>query len=260
MKRFECGLAMLLAMLPLQAQAFDWVANEVQYLYGDTFREPFNPDDVAKHTVTFQHADGHSLGRNYMFVDVLQSDRHDDHATEIYGEGYASLSLSKLTGVAWSAGILKDVNLTAGINWGYKYYDDVVVNPRVYLPGITLDFNLPGFNFFNVDVLAYIDRGRYDGHDSDCRGTSWQVNPVWNLPFSLGGEKFSFEGYANFTGANGPCHASQLAQPQLRWDVGSHFGKPDKAYVGMEYHYWRNKFGIEDLDDRVPQALFVYKF
>ena len=251
---------LLLLGLSTSAHAFDWVVNEVQYLYGTEFREPFNPDDVSKHTVTLQHADGHSLGRNFMFVDVLQSDRYDEHATEVYAEAYASLSLSKLTGREWSAGILKDVNLTAGINWGYKDYEGYTVNPRVFLPGITLDFNLPGFAFFNLDVLAYIDRGRFDGEDNGCHGTTWQINPVWNLPFSAGGEKFSFEGYVNFTGANGACRSNTLAQPQLRWDVGHHFGKPDKAYFGMEYQYWRNKFGIEDLDDHVPQALFVYKF
>ncbi len=191
---------------------------------------------------------------------MLESDGKDEHATEIYAEGYASLSLSKLTGHAWSWGIIKDVNLTAGINYGYKSYPDYGVNPRVLLPGITIDLNVPGFTFLNIDVLGYIDRGKFDGRDNSRNAETYQIAPAWALPFSIGNAKFSFEGYANITGSHGNCHHNVLTQPQLRWDVGNHYGKPDKLMVGVEYQYWHNKYGIEGLHDSLPQFLAVWRY
>jgi nucleoside-specific outer membrane channel protein Tsx len=246
--------------LPSTVHAADWSDSEIQFLHGSSYREPFNPDDVAKNIITIQHADGHAYGRNFFFVDILKSDGQDEHAREVYAEGYASFSLSKLTGHAWSWGPVRDVNLTAGINYGYKDYPHYGVNPRVLLPGVTVDFNFPGFAFFNVDILSYIDRGRFDGHDNGCNDETWLVTPAWSLPFSLGSAKFSFDGFVDIIGSHGNCHQQVQTQPQLRWDVGNHFDHPGKIFVGIEYQYWHNKFGIRGLQESLPQALLVWKF
>lgn len=242
------------------AQAFDWTDTEIQYLRGSQFREAANPNNVGKQIVTIQHADGHAYGRNFFFIDTLKSDSNDESATEYYGEGYASFSLSKLSGRDWSWGAVRDVNLTAGINYGRKSYDSHSVNPRVLLPGVTVDLNLPGFDFFNVDILAYVDRGQYAGHDNGCNATTYQVTPSWRLPFAIGAAKFSFEGFADVIGAHGNCVRQVLSQPQLRWDVGNHFGNPGKLFAGIEYQYWDNKYGIQGLKDSMPQALLLWKF
>lgn len=253
-------IAFCAAIVSLPAGAAEWSDTEVQLLHGSAYREPFNPDDVAKSIVTIQHADGQTWGRNFFFIDLLKSNSRDERASEAYAEGYSSVSLSKLTGHSLAWGVVRDINLTTGINYGYKWYPHYGVNPRVFLPGITVDFNLPGFAFFNVDMLAYIDRGRFDGRDNGCNDESWQVTPVWNLPFSIGRAKFSFEGFADFIGAHGDCHAQQLTQPQLRWDAGNHFDRPGKFFVGIEQQYWHNKFGIRGLQESLPQVLILWKF
>lgn len=243
-----------------QVTALDWNDTEIQALHGGGFREPVNPRNVAKDIVTIQHADGYSLGRNFLFLDLLKSDSFDRGATEAYSEAYTTLSLSKLSGHAVAAGPVRDFGLTAGINYGHKSYPDYNVEPRVYLPGITLDFDLPGFAFFNLDLLAYIDRGSFDGRDNGCHATSYQVTPSWKLPFAIGSARFSIEGFADFIGAHGNCAAQILTQPQLRWDMGNQFGKPDHLYAGIEYQYWHNKFGVAGLRESFPQALLLWKF
>jgi len=242
------------------AAALEWSDTEVQYLRGREFREPYNPDHIGKQTVTFQHADGHAYGRNFLFIDTLKSDDKDASATEFYGEGYASLSLSKLSGTSWAYGAVRDLNLTAGINYGHKSYSNYNINPRVLLPGITVDLNLPGFAFFNVDMLAYIDRGRFAGNDNGCNADTYQLTPAWKLPFSIAGEKFSFEGFIDVIGAHGNCVRQVLSQPQLRWDIGNHFGPSDKLYLGIEYQFWNNKFGVRGVRESFPEALLVWKF
>ena len=104
---------------------------DVQLLYGNGFREPGNPNDVAKTTFTIENASAWSWGSSYFFIDVLHSDSSDQNAWEGYGEWYPSASLGKMTGKDLSLGILKDVSLTTGINAGRK---STGANPLVFLP------------------------------------------------------------------------------------------------------------------------------
>jgi nucleoside-specific outer membrane channel protein Tsx len=235
----------------------NWSTTEVQLLHGDRFREFSNPEAVAKGTLTLTNASGFDWGGSYFFVDYLKSDGHDDHDEEFYGEVYLYPSLSHLTGRSLKAGILKDVSLTLGVNYGEKTNG---ANPRALLPGLTFHLNLPGFAFFDLGVNAYLDHSLFNGQASTCNGETWQITPVWKLPFRLGGLGFSFEGYADFTGAHGTCVRQVLSQPQLRLDVGKAFGRPGQVHLGIEYQYWHNKFGIRGLNDRVPQALLVWGF
>lgn len=255
---FSCAVVLTLA-LSAQAHAAEWSDTEIQYLHGAEFREPFNSEDVTKDIITLQHASGYEWGRVFGFMDALQSNGRDEHASELYAEGYASLSLSKLSGATFSNAVVRDINLTAGINYGYKAYKGYGVNPRVLLAGITIDFNLPAFDFFNVDMLAYVDRGRFDGRDNGCHAETYQITPAWKMPFNIGKARFSFEGFTDFIGKHGNCERQILAQPQLRLDLGHYFNLENKLYMGVEYQYWHNKYGIEGLRESHPQALLVWK-
>lgn len=244
------------------ARAADWADNEIQYLYGSKFHDVSNDVDTAKSIITLQHASGYKYGRNFFFVDMLKSDSTDGRYGEIYGEYYHTLSISKLQGQDWSKNFLKDVGVTAGINYGSKN-STFGPNPQVYLLGPTFDLNVPGFAFFNVDVLAYSDHGTYSGFGGGklCgdSGTTYQVTPAWLLPFSIGSAKFSFTGFMDIIGSHGTCARQILTQPQLRWDVGNHFGKPDTVFLGFEYQYWKNKVGIDGRNESHPQFLLVWK-
>lgn len=251
---------LLLVGLSTQSQAAEWSNTEIQYLHGGEFREPFNSENVTKDIMTLQHVSGYEWGRVFGFMDVLQSNGRDEHASEVYAEGYASFSLGKLNGGTRLNSFVSDINLTAGMNYGYKTYRDYGVNPRVLLAGVTIDFSLPHFDFFNLDILAYVDRGRFDGRDNGCHAETHQVTPAWKMPFKIGKARFSFEGFTDFIGKHSNCARQVLAQPQLRWDLGNYLNLEDKLYVGMEYQYWHNKFGIEGLKESLPQALLVWKF
>jgi len=249
-----------LAAVSLPVQALEWSSNQVEVLRGNEFHEPFNPQRVGKTTLTYLHADGHAYGRNLLFVDYLQSNAADSNAREIYGEGYTSLSLSKLSGEQVGGGAIRDLNLTFGVNYGEKNYPAYRVTPRVFLPGVTVDFSAPGFNFLTLDMLAYVDRGLFAGRDNGCHATGWQVTPAWELPFKAGEARLTFEGFVDVIGQHGACARQILSQPRLRWDVGHHWGAPDHLYLGLEYQYWQNKFGLAGEYDRVAQTFLMWKF
>ncbi len=231
----------------------EWSNSEIQYLHGANYNEPFNPNDIGQSIITVTHADGWAYGRNFFFMDALFTDSGQPSQTNLYGEAYSTFSLSKITGLNLSHGIIKDFGLTAGVNLG-ENLDSPRSGFRAWLYGITMDFDLPGFAYFNVDFL------RQRVTETADLGTSWQITPVWKLPFAIAGTHWSFEGFADFIGRNQTAARQALAQPQLRLDVGDLWGNADHLYLGIEYQYWHNKYGIKGLHDKVPQALLVWKF
>ncbi len=263
-------MALLLATLPVSpgALALDWSATELELLHGWDYREPFNAHRVSKSLVTIQHASGYGLGRNFMFVDLLKSGSQErdlgnnpESPTEIYGEAYTTLSLSKVAGRELAGGPVRDLGLTLGLNAGTKD-SQLGPRPKVYLAGLTLDFAVAQ-GFFNMDVLAYWDRGCYDGINScpDYK-TTYQITPAWSVPFRLGPVDAEFAGFVDIIGARGAGTVRQvLTQPQLRLDIGRGLlGEKGRLYAGIEYQYWHNKYGSRGVDEHNPQLLVLWKF
>ena len=260
-------VALWCAVLTAPAGAQVWSANEVQLLHGTRYQEPYNPNPVSKRILTLQHASGYEWGRVFGFVDMLDSNAQERNLSgqpespqEIYGEGYVTVSLSHALQRNLSVGIIKDVGLTVGVNAGNKN-SQLHPNPRVYLAGVTVDFAVPR-GFFNVDVLGYRDNGCYQGIQQcpDYHAT-YQITPAWAVPFTVGNQAWEFTGFADFIGSRGQDTVAQiLTQPQIRVDLGKHWGQPGRLYAGIEYQYWRNKFGVQGVNEHHPQALLAVKF
>jgi nucleoside-specific outer membrane channel protein Tsx len=249
------------------ASALEWTASEVQLLHSSRFREPGNPDRITKNIVTVEHANGYSLGQNFFFIDMLKSGNQEldlagrrEAPMEFYGEAYTTLSLSRLSGHAVSTGPVKDMGLKAGINLNRK---DSQLDPHleIYLAGLSLDFAVSR-GFFNLSIYAFDDHTCFKGIPlcPDYRPTH-QITPLWNMPFTLGPIDGEFAGIIKFIGSRGAGTVSQVfSQPQLRFDIGKPFGKKGSLYAGIEYQYWRNKYGMKDVDDKHPQVLLLWKF
>lgn len=237
-------LLLCLQGLPLQsADAFDWTASDIQLLYGSDFE--FGDDERT--TVTVEHGHGWQYGTNFFFADI--ADRNDI-GVEIYAEVYAYLSMNKLTEYVWSLGPVKDISLVAGLNISNKPEND---NFKAYLLGLSFDLSNPLFDYLQLDIAAY--------KADDISGKyGIQITPVWSLPFEIAALKFKFRGFTDFrtgnTNASGNFHI--LAQPQLLLDVGYLAGwKSDIIYVGTEYSYWQNKYGVKGVDESVVQAMII---
>jgi nucleoside-specific outer membrane channel protein Tsx len=245
------------ALFACTGEAANWTDTEIQALYGSGFHEPANPSTVAKETITLQNASGFDWGSSFAFVDYLKSNDADNHADELYGEAYLYPSLSKLTGRSFKTIGLKDVALDMGVNYGEKSNG---ANPRILLAGVTLNLDVPRFNFFDISFNAYLDRSEFSGQPSLTQGNGMQITPCWQLPFKIGRVSMSFEGFVDYTTGYAGNAEHTLTQPQIRADIGDLFGYPKKLYAGIEYQYWHNKFGIRGLNDEAPQALLVWKF
>jgi nucleoside-specific outer membrane channel protein Tsx len=252
------ALLPLLASTTLAQEARGFSASDVQLLYGWDFKEPGLSESVPKNVVTFENTSGWSWGSSYLFVDVARSwSDADANAKEVYGEWYPSVSLRKLSGRGASAGFVRDVSFTMGLNSGVRSTGPA---PFVVLPGITVDLRMPGFKFLSVGVFAYVDRGKFEGQPTGCHATTYQVTPSWSLPFKVGGAGFSFDGFVDFIGSHADCEAMVISQPQLKLDLSGLWHKPGRVFLGVEFDYWHNKYGISGLTDEVFLPVVVWTF
>lgn len=230
---------------------------DLQGLYGSKFREPGIPEGVKKGTATLENSAGWSWGSSYFFIDYLRSNSVDQHATEFYTEWYPSASISKITGYKSCIPILKDLLITMGFNAGTK---STGASPLVFLPGFTLDLDIPEFQFFSLGIYAYIDKGRINGHSNGAHKTAYQITPSWSLPFKFGCFSFRFDGFIDFIGAHGESVRQVVAQPTIKLDVGNFWCQPNRLFVGTEWAYWHNKYGIRRLNQSAPQAVIMWVF
>ncbi|MBI4917852.1 MAG: hypothetical protein HY825_18580 [Acidobacteria bacterium] len=61
-------------------------------------------------------------------------------------------------------------------------------------------------------------------------------------------------------GREGEREAQLLAQPQVLVDLGPLWGNEGQVMLGIEYQYWRNKFGIAGVTESAPQAMVLWRF
>ena len=251
------------------AASADWSVTEVQLQFGSLDVPTFatgGKKNVSQDTliVTLQHASGWAFGDVFFFIDFLDAQSNEEfdfNNKEAYGEIYPHFSSSKIFGINYGDGLLRDVGLITGVNYSAD------ANVLKYLPGIRLSWNIPGFAFLNTDFLAYIDDSKgVSGGGAPKEDDSFIFDISWAYPIEIGGQKFSFEGHAEYVDGRdnefgGRVKSWILAQPQFRWDIGNAlFGNPDKLFVGTELQYWNNKLGDGATDEFAAQALAVWRF
>jgi len=225
------------------APLFDWTSNNIQVLTGGSYE--LGPE--RRNSMTLEHANGWAYGENFAFLDIIN---RDDIGTEYYGEFYPRLSLSKMTGKKPSNNLFKDFSLVAGFNLSNQPKSDPF---KAYLLGAGVAFHVPNMDYFQIDILAF--------KSDNTESTGIQISPVWSVPFQIGSLRFKFKGFIDWQSkkATGGEYFI-LAQPQLLLDIGQLAGHSDQVYAGIEYSYWRNKFGIKGLTEKVPQAMLMITF
>ena len=253
---------------PANAGGPQWSTTEVQLQLGQLDVPQFAGGGTdTTFIVTGQHASGWGFGDVFWFADVSKGDDSEDNHFnhwDLYSELYLNFSSAKILKVKYGDGVLRDIGLIAGVNYG--------MDPGVlkFLPGVRFAWNIPGFNFLNTDITAYIDASEgVDGGDFNApeETDSFMVDMNFaSKSFAIGKQHFNVEGHVEYIGKRRNefgerVHAHILGQPQLRWDAGeTMFGKPNKLFLGVEYQFWFNKLGEEDQDEHAVQALAVWRF
>ena len=255
--RTTIALAALTCALSAQAATFS--DTSIGYRYGTDFSEPFNKNHISKDILNLNHVSGYKYGTNFFNVDMLLSDDKDpagagsgNGAQEIYVVYRNTVDLEKVTGTAYKFGPVRGVGFTGGFDLNTKTDAGYNSKKRMLVAGPTLMMDVPGF--LNISLLALWEsnapystftkvstpRYSYDMHA--------MLTAAWGIP--LGSSGFSFEGFANFIDSKGKNEFGVETAPetnidmQIMYDVSPMIGAAPKSLkVGLEYQYWKNKFG-----------------
>jgi len=234
------------------AAAAEWSDTSIGWRYGTKFREPFIAEDITKNIIDFQHASGYKYGVNFFNIDLLMSDKNDPAAggagaQEAYVVYRNTVDLSKVTGSEYKFGIVRGIGGTFGFDWNTKNDIGYSSKKRMAVIGPTLMMDVPGF--LNISVLALFesnapvgisDRYNYDTHP--------MLDLSWGIP--IGSSPFSFQGYFDIIAPKGKDEfggdtaTETHLDASIMLDVGRVLGGPKDTFkVGLEYEYWKNKFG-----------------
>jgi len=253
-------LAAAASLLATAAHAADWSDTSIGVRTGEKYAEPFNTKDIKKTIVDFNHVSGYKYGSNFFNIDFLLSDKNDpagagstNGAQEVYVVYRHTLDLEKVTGTPMKFGFVRGVGATLGFDANTKTDAGYNSKKRMLVAGPTFNVDVPGF--LSVSLLALFEsnapfntfskvstpRRSYDTHP--------MLTAAWGIP--LGKDTgFSFEGFANFIASKGKLDdkvtdsaAETNIDAQVMYDVGALAGAKGKFKVGLEYQYWKNKFG-----------------
>jgi nucleoside-specific outer membrane channel protein Tsx len=250
--------ATALAVASLVSHAADWSDTSIGYRVGNKFGEPFGTNDIHKNIINLTHVSGYKYGINFFNVDYLMSNSKDpsspganDGAREVYVVYRHTLDLEKVSGTSFKFGPVKGLGVTAGFDFNTK--DDAGYNSKkqMLVLGPTVNFDVPGF--LSVSVLQLWESNA--PHNSFTNTSTpryyYKTHPMltaaWGIP--LFGLPLSFEGFMNYIAAKGTDEFGNGTKPetnidmQIMYDVSTLFGAKNVFKLGLEYQYWRNKFG-----------------
>jgi len=203
-----------------------WQDFSVSLLQGEHYRVYFPKQQV----LTFEHSAATSWGDSFLFYDHL---RGEDGSRNNYAEWAPRFSFSKLSGTQFSNGILTDVLLSTQVEMSRTQTN--------YLYGVGLDFAIAGFKYSKLNLLR-----RQNEHSVD----NWQATLVWGLPFQLFGQQWLYDGFVDWASPAGSQQTQLNWTSQLKWALHPLLDLSSPLYLGVEYVYWRHRFGLADTPQR----------
>jgi len=237
-------LIALLATLvaPVASAELLWTDTSFSYLRGSNLEV----GDDEKNVFTLENASGFSWGSTFLFFDRL-SDRNLG-GQETYGEVGANFTVATME----DGGFVRDVYIATQVEFlateGLPFQNN-------YLAGVGVSLNVPGANYFNVSYYQRSNGGTDDDNE--------QLTIVWAFP--IAGGLFMYDGFLDAPTSSDTAASSLNFTSQIKWDLGKSVldMKPGKLWLGIEYAYWNNKFGIEDspsftTDERATSLLLKW--
>jgi len=251
--------ALTSAMLPPAVHAADWSDTALSLRYGSTFAEPFdnNADgsrkDIKKAILALTNATGYKYGTTFVNVDFLTSDHNDPGngvagnagAQEVYAVFRNTFDIGKISGKELKFGPTRGLGLTAGFDWNTKN-DGYASKKRMLVVGPSVMLDVPGS--LNVSALLLSESNAPNGVSRYHYKNHGAIEADWGIP--IGSLPLSFNGYALYIGSKGQNEFGGSTAPEthvdmaLMLDAGALAGGSKHTFlVGIEYEYWRNKFG-----------------
>jgi nucleoside-specific outer membrane channel protein Tsx len=214
-------------------------------LYGTQYKGFMTNDDMKAFVLSYTHASGWNYGDNFLFVDITRDYESEKHS--YYAEWSPRLSISKLSNTELSFGPISDLSVASTFEFP---------NQMNTLIGLGVDFSVPHF--------AFLQSNLYYRDNPDVDGSTWQLTTAWAVPVKISSVSLVFDGFFDLAGTEGDSDDyDQLnfhAQPAVALDLGNFWGKADALFLGVEYVFWYNKYGVKDKTENNAQAMIRWVF
>lgn len=252
-------MATAMALTTGAASAADWSDTALGFRYGTQFAEPYDNNDdgsrkdISKDIWSLTHVSGYKYGTNFFNADILLSNGADPGggvpgnagAQEVYIVYRSLLDMGKITGNDFKYGFMRGWGVTLGFDVNTKN-DGYASKKRMLVVGPTVMLDVPGY--MNASVLLFDESNapngvsRYHYKDHAAFETDWGI-PLGSMPLAFNGY-FLYIGSKGLNEFGGPTAPETHFDGQVMLDLGAlGAGAKKTFYVGLEYEYWRNKFG-----------------
>jgi len=221
-----------------------WSDFSLSLLTGQDYLNPFTETEDDRNVFTFEHASGHTWGGTFLFVDRLSN------GYDTYGEFSINPDFYK------DDGFIKNAFVATQIEFGSASGGDTS-NFNHYLAGVGVNLAIPGFSYFNVSYYR-----RFQNDLGIGRSDNNQVSVTWR--FDKG--DFRVDGFLDVVdGADddfGGTESGFNFTPQIKYNVAPLLGlnTTGRLDVGMEYVYWKNKYGVKGQTESNPNLLVKWHF
>lgn len=215
----------------------------ISALYGTDYE--LVPEETLT-TMTLEHASTHTWGGVFFFVDRHQG--KEDASGKEFKETYGELA-PKLKLATFDNSFIKQVNLAGQYEFGSNSSGFSQDNYLVGL-GVDLDVPIPGMKYASASLYhAFNDKDNAD--DQQITVTyGWEKN------------NFVIDGYIDyaFNSEDDSVKNNIHINPQIKYNLQEVLGIDNRLEVGMEYSYWKNKYGVDGIDQNAASALVKYHF
>ncbi|WP_206483684.1 outer membrane protein OmpK [Thalassotalea sp. G2M2-11] len=220
-------LLLLLLFLPPSHAEVVWSDVSASFLQGSDYQVGDNKRTVF----TFEHAAAYSWGDSFSFVDRLHSNNGD---RETYAEFSPRIKLS-----SYQNDIIDSVYIatTAEVGDGFTNY----------LVGLGTNLKIPQFIYFKANFYH---------KNNDFGDNAVQTTLSWALPVG----PLMYDGFMDYVTSTDTSSSSMNLTSQLKYNIGDALNLKTKLYVGVEYVFWQNKFGIKGVDEKNVNLLVKYHF
>lgn len=232
-------IATLGSMSSIHAKTF-FTDTSVSVLYGSDYDLV---EDGELTTVTLEHASAHDWGGVFFFVDRNQGadDIENNRFRETYGELSPTFKMA-----TFNDSFIKQVNLAATYEFGSN---STGFDQDNYLVGIGADLNIP------IPGTTYASATLYHAFNDN-------IDDDQQITLTYGWERNNFvvDGFIDYSFNNDDIEDNIHINPQIKYNLQEVLGIDNRLEVGMEYSYWKNKYGVDGVNQSAPSALVKFHF
>jgi len=251
------------ATIPLNNKHF----YSISYLKNINEFQLLSNEDID--VITLEYSGKYNWGDSFVFLDrvIAAADEQSPNKQKNYLEASARLSIPFLlhqptfnlatSSASATNSILKDYFFAGSLEYAYFNVDSADINNKMTNFSSTTTNTLLGLGIaWHSDFFSYLNTNFYYAKNEQ-QVDDYQLTVTFAKSFNIANFSFKTNGFIDWSSPASDHKASFHFSPQVLLDLGATFYRAKLLFVGIEYSYWRNKYGLANLDDEHTVSAMV---